>query len=166
MREKLREEKIDLTSQTWRFRPDPNNDGLQLRWHQPDTTPDNAWPSIRVGRHWEGQGHQSLDGWAWYRLNVDVPKTWAGRDVYLSFEGVDDHYEVYVNGRFAGSGGDPKTRQTAFAERKSHAVTELVRPGATCTIAVRVFDWYGAGGIHRPVTLGTAALAPEGDILR
>ena len=33
-------------------------------------------------------------------------------------------------------------------------------------IAVRVLDWYGAGGIHRPVSLATAELAPAGDLLR
>ena len=62
--------------------------------------------------------------------------------------------------------GDPVTRLTAFDERKSHKVTALVTPGEKCTIAVRVLDWYGAGGIHRPVALGTAELSPGGDILR
>jgi hypothetical protein len=166
MREKLREEKIDLTRLSWRFRPDPKNEGLQQNWHQPATPAGESWKPIRVGRSWEAQGHPTLDGWAWYRVDVDVPKGWAGREAYLSFEGVDDHYEVYVNGKLAGGGGDPVKRQTAFDERKSHKVTALVTPGQKCTIAVRVFDWYGAGGIHRPVTLGTVELSPSGDILR
>ena len=166
MREKLREEKIDLTKPAWSFRPDPRDEGLRQNWHQPATKLDASWKPIRVGQHWESQGYPDLDGWAWYRIAVEVPKGWAGREVYLSFEGVDDHYQVYVNGQLAGRGGDPVTRQTAFDERKSHKVTSLVKPGEKCTVAVRVLDWYGAGGIHRPVTLGTAELGPAGDLLR
>jgi hypothetical protein len=37
-------------------------------------------------------------------------------------------------------------------------VTKLVTPGETALIAVRVYDWYGAGGLFRPVTLGTARI--------
>ena len=79
--------------------------------------------------------------------------------MYLSFEGVDDYYEVYVDGRLAGSGGDIARRETAFEERKSHPVGHLLRHGEPATIAIRVYDWQGAGGVFRPVTLGTVPLA-------
>src|SRR5207302_10287342 len=127
---------------------------------------DDSWRPIRVGKHWEAQGWRNLDGWAWYRLDVTIPNDWAGHEVYLSFEGVDDHYEAFVNGTKIGSGGDPVAKRTAFDERASHKITSVVKPGEKCSIAVRVLDWYGAGGIHRPATLGTAELAPGGDMIR
>ena len=68
-------------------------------------------------------------------------------------------HTVYVNGKKAGSGGDIATKTTAFDETKSHKITTLVKPGEEMTIAVHVYDWYGAGGIFRPVTLTTS---PEG----
>src|SRR5439155_925761 len=98
MRDRLGEEKIDLTPRVWRFRPDPKNDGLQQNWHLPSTKLDESWKDIRVGRHWEAQGYPDLDGCAWYRIEVEVPKRWTGRYVFLSFEGGDDRYEAYVTG--------------------------------------------------------------------
>jgi hypothetical protein len=71
MREKLLEAKIPLVEKPWRFAPDPENDGLKKGWHLPATT-DDDWKEIRIGQSWEGQGYPQLDGWAWYRISVDV----------------------------------------------------------------------------------------------
>lgn len=157
---------IDLADRFWRFRPDPRNQGLAFEWHLPGAATADGWEDIRIDRHWESQGHETLDGWAWYRTKVEIPESWAGRDVFVSFRGVDDHYELYVDGKLAGSGGDIATRRTAFEDRVSHRVTELVEPGQASAIAVRVYDWYGAGGIFRPVTIGTAPIGPEADWIR
>ncbi len=156
IRRKLAEQKLDLGGkQVWKFQPDPKDEGLAKGWHKPETQ-DADWSDIKIDCHWEGQGHPTLDGWAWYRLTTTIPKAFSGSDVYLKFTGVDDYYEVYVNGVKAGSGGDIPTKKTAFDEVKSHKVTDLIKPGEVTTIAVRVYDWYGAGGIFRPVTLTTA----------
>ncbi len=95
-----------------------------------------------------------------------MPESWRDCPVYLSFEGADDHYELYVNGELAGSGGDIATKQTAFEQRKSHDVTRFVTPGAAVQIAVRVVDWQGAGGLFRPITLGTSRIDPAADVLK
>ena len=87
---------------------------------------------------------------------MTVPKDFAGKECYLRFTGVDDYYDLYVNGNKAGSGGDIPTKTTAFDETKSHKITALVKPGEPVTIAVHVYDWGGAGGIFRPVTLTTS----------
>ncbi len=167
LKEQAHAQSINLTQAPWRFRPDPEPAGLAKGWHLPSTgTPDPDWTDIRAGEHWDSQGYGKLDGWAWYRREIEVPTSWAGRNVYLSFEGVDDAYELYVNGHLAGKGGDIEKRQTAFEARTSHPVTAWVQPGTRATLAVRVYDWYGAGGIFRPVTLGTAELPSEDDLLR
>jgi hypothetical protein len=161
----LQAEQTNLVERTWQFRPDPNNEGLAQGWQQRRLDSTRGWKDLRIGAWWESQGYPALDGWAWYRLEVDVPPPWLRKQVYLSFEGVDDVYELYVNGQFAGKGGDLATRRDALAEKKSHDLTSMVQPG-TNTIAVRVHDWYGAGGIFRPVTLGTLPLNPDLDLLR
>jgi beta-galactosidase/beta-glucuronidase len=166
LKEKLHEEKLDLTAKTWRFKPDPNDEGVAQGWAAPALALDDSWKDIRVGQHWESQGFPSLDKWAWYRLAVEIPAQWQGRPVYLSFEGVDDMYELYLDGQRIARRGDIATRQDTFNEKFSHDLTALARPGTTHTIAVRVYDWYGAGGIFRPVTLGTAAFSPEGDLIQ
>jgi hypothetical protein len=166
MHERIKEKRIDLTKETWRFKPDPKNIGLAETWQKPDLKLDDSWSKIRVGKHWEAQGWPLLDGWAWYRLDLTIPADWADQQVYLSFEGVDDHYEAFVNGTKVGSGGDIATKRTAFDERASFKITGAVKPGEKCAIAVRVLDWGGAGGIHRPVTLGTAELGTGLDLLK
>ncbi|HEY2784108.1 MAG TPA: glycoside hydrolase family 2 TIM barrel-domain containing protein [Fimbriiglobus sp.] len=155
IRNMLTEVKVELGGdRKWKFKPDPKNEGVTAGWHKPDFK-DTAWADIKTNAHWEGQGYPNLDGWAWYRTTVTVPKAFAGKETYLRFTGVDDYYDVYVNGTKAGSGGDIPTKTTAFDETKTHKITSLVKPGEPITIAVRVYDWYGAGGIFRPVTLTT-----------
>ncbi len=166
LQSQLHAEQTNLVDCTWRFRPDPRNEGLTRGWQRTALDSAEGWTDIRIGTAWESQGHAALDGWAWYRLEIEVPARWHDRQIYLSFEGVDDCYELYVNGQLAGKGGDLATRKDAFNERKSHHLTPLVKPGERLVLAVRVHDWFGAGGIFRPVTLGTAPLNPDLEILQ
>jgi len=102
----------------------------------------------------EGQGYPNFDHCAWYRIGGRIPEAWQQREVYLSFEGGDDCYDLFINGELVGKGGDPVTKVSTFAERKSWKITSSVKHGEEAILAVRVYDWYGAGGIFRPVTLG------------
>jgi hypothetical protein len=163
IRDRLQEAQVSLVEPLWRFQPDPRDEGRAQRWHQADMD-DGNWDAIHIGLHWEAQGYPVLDGWAWYRLPIEVPADWAGREVYLNVEGADDYYEVFVDGELAGSGGDLENRITAFEERKSHRLTDLVTPGQESLLAIRVFDWYGAGGLFRPITLSTTPFR-EGPVL-
>jgi hypothetical protein len=163
---KMHADQTNLVSRVWRFKPDPKNEGLALGWQSPDLTTESDWKDIRIGAYWESQGYPDLDDWAWYRLWVDIPEAWKGRPIYLSFEGVDDMYELYVNGSFAGKYGDKATRQDALNIKKSHDISRFVTPGQKALVAVRVQDWQGAGGIYRPVTLGTLPFSTEMDWLR
>ncbi len=163
---RLHAEQTNLVNTPWLFKPDPKNEGLALGWHSPSLGSEAGWKEIRIGAWWESQGYPDLDGWAWYRLWVPIPAQWQGRDVYLSFEGVDDIYELYVNGQFAGKGGDLAAHKDALNEKTSHNIRQFVTPGEKALIAVRVHDWYGAGGIFRPVTLGTLPFRPGLDLLK
>ncbi len=165
LKAKLHEDTLPFAERVWRFKPDPRADGVSEGWAAP-TLDDSSWAEIRVGAHWESQGHPGLDHWAWYRLDVEVPERWRGRPIYLTFEGVDDCYELFVDGQLAAKRGDPTTRQDTFNETFSHDLTARLQPGASHCIAVRVYDWYGAGGIFRPVTLGTAPYDPRTEVLK
>ena len=89
-----------------------------------------------------------------------APASWAGRRVFLAFEGVMACAEVFCNGRLAGS---HKGGYTAFRVE----LTELLVPGAENRLLVRVdsteradfppcgnvVDYLTYGGIYREVTL-------------
>ena len=166
LKSELHVEQTNLVSSTWRFKPDPQNEGLAHGWQSPALASEGDWKDIRIGADWESQGYPALDGWAWYRLWVDIPEHWKGGEVFVSFEGVDDMYEVYVNGTLAGKGGDLATHKDALSEKKSHNITRLVQPGQKALVAIRVDDWQGAGGVFRPVTLGTLPFNPALDLLK
>jgi hypothetical protein len=172
IRNALNQKTLSLNASPWVFRPDPQNQGLELRWHLPDSPlpdsplpatqlPDNQWKPIEIGKHWESEGYPGLDGWAWYRTEVAVPTDWAGEDLYLWVDGADDYIEVYVDGINIGSAGDRTKRKTAFEELVSFPIPKNAPaepsdegPEArTLKIAIRVEDWQGAGGLFRPISL-------------
>jgi hypothetical protein len=157
LREKLHEEKIDLTQEKWRFKPDRRDEGLKQHWEAVNLELDETWKEIHVGQAWDGQGYEGLVGFGWYRLKCRIPEGWKGREIYLTFDGVDDSYDLFVDGRPAGTGGDKPNKKTAFDMQITHRLTRLVTPGQDVIIAVRVDNWQGAGGIHRPVHLSTCA---------
>ncbi|MCA9058927.1 MAG: hypothetical protein KDA85_10515 [Planctomycetaceae bacterium] len=166
IRGKLSLQKIDLTERPWTFRVDADNNGLQRGWHRAVVPEPDEWKPMSIGRHWEGLGYESLDGWAWYRIDVPLPDSWQGEPTWICIEGADDHYELYVNGQLAGSGGVIETKQTAFEDRNSHDVSALVGDDRVLRIAIRVYDWYGAGGLFRPISVRTVPLTNAAEIIR
>lgn len=145
-----------LHERNWKFQPDPNEAGQAAGWSQPDFD-DRDWQELRADRHWEGQGFKELDHWAWYRLKLRLPNEWQG-SCFLNLTGADDYCDVYVNGVKVGSCGDIAAKRTAFEERASFDLTSHVRPGEEFVVAIAVYDWYGAGGLFKPMTISTQPL--------
>lgn len=146
IRARLGAKQLALGERDFDFRPEPEGE-------EP-----GAWTKLRVGRHWEAQGFPALDGWARYRISIEPPADWIGEPLHLHLEGVDDAFELYLDGELVGTGGDIPARRTAFDERSSHRLTERAQ-ARPYLLEIRVHDWYGAGGIHRPLTLSTRPLS-------
>ncbi len=157
--------RISLEARDWRFLPDGLAEGAAALWYAVDLD-DSGWETIQANRHWESQGYPELDGWAWYRIQVAVPTDWPEDPTWLNFSGVDDCYDVYINGQHAGSGGNLERRETAFDLKTSHDISRFVKPGQNLTIAVAVYDWYGAGGIFRPVELSNRKFDDQPQMLK
>lgn len=154
-----------LHTTPWKFQPDPNEIGVTEKWFATDFD-DSQWSEIRVDQHWESQGFEALDGWAWYRQSIKLPDDWDSKTTYLNFTGIDDYAVIYVNGTKLGTAGDLETRRTAFEDRLSFDISRVAKAGETVQITVAVYDWFGAGGIFRPVTLTTAPLSENPPILK
>ena len=67
----------------------------------------------------------------WYRTQFTVPSGFAGRQIWLNFDGINYMAEVFVNGTSVG------TIKGAFA-RGIFNVTKLVTPGKTAAVAVKI----------------------------
>lgn len=132
---------------------DAGNTGFAAGWAKPDFADDKDWKTMTLPAAWEfsGQGLENLDGVVWFRREVDVPAANVGKDLTLSLGAIDDADTTYFNGVQVGSTGtDMPTSWTV--PRVYKIPGSLVKAGKN-TVAVRVFDAQGGGGLTGPTPL-------------
>ncbi|OGH56668.1 MAG: hypothetical protein A3G34_05135 [Candidatus Lindowbacteria bacterium RIFCSPLOWO2_12_FULL_62_27] len=148
----------------WRFRPDPHDTGLRDEWFRTDFD-DSRWSMIDAGKTWESQGFPEYDGVGWYRKRIDIPADWKGTIVRLAASGVDDEYDVYVNGTFVRHHGEKPDRSVWNWQTYTRLDPHL-EFGKANTLAIRVNDWGGGGGIWRDIAVRRALpMGPYRDFL-
>lgn len=102
-----------------------------------------------------------------YRRTFDVPVEWGGRQIFITFDGVNSFFYLWINGHQVGFSKDSRT-PTEFN------VTRWVKPGKNL-IAVENFRWcdgsylecqdfWRLSGIYRDVYLWTAPVQHVRDI--
>lgn len=121
----------------------------KLLWAEPGFD-DAAWQKMVLPAYWEQSGVPDYDGTMWFRKKVVIPGAWAGRDLKLNMGGIDDFDVSYFNGAEIGH------TESFFYTRSYTIPGSLVKAGEN-TIAVRVFDNGGLGGINKgPLQLSLA----------
>jgi hypothetical protein len=112
------------------------------------TYDDSDWDEIRIGRSWERQGYDGYNGYAWYRQQFKL-SSYYDSQMYVVISNIDDCDEVFINGELVGSsGGFPPYFSTAYGNRRKYLIPDhVLKPGEMNTIAVRVYDQSGEGGI-------------------
>lgn len=149
---------VAVLPEMWRFRKDPDNRGEAERWYAEDL-PMRGWQGLSINRFWETQ-IGVYDGFAWYRLKVDVPELPPGRRVFLRFGAIDESEWVWVNGQPVGSFVfDLERNPSSWKEPATFDVTAAIRPGKANVIAVKVGDLSGLGGIWKGACILSAAPA-------
>ena len=121
---------------------DPGNKGLELGYARADY-PAPDWQTMKLPCLWEPAGLR-IDGAVWFRKELKIPKTWAGKDLQLKLGPIDDVDNTYFNGVQVGCIGN-ETPNYWMAHREYTIPGSLVRAGRN-VIAVRVFDYSGDGG--------------------
>ncbi len=147
---------------TWRFAWAPNPAQSPADFHRPDLD-DSGWDPIPVPANWQlvGEGVRRgilrydrpmytnvqypfptdrlpgvpLDDnpTGHYRRTFVVPGEWQGREVFLTFDGVDSAFYVWLNGQEVGYSQDSRLP----AEFR---ITPFLRPGEN-VLAVQVLRW-------------------------
>jgi len=123
---------------------------------------DQAWQPVTLPHTWnaldgEDGGNNYRRGAGWYRRHLAPDRSFAGRRLYLVFDGASLAADVYVNGAHLG-------RHLGGFARFVFDATELLRLGADNVIAVRVdnsalgippsdADFTICGGLYRSVWL-------------
>jgi len=130
-------------SGSWKF-----SVGDDPRWASPDYD-DSDWDQIRVPGKWESQGYDNYDGIAWYRKTFEADDFERHTPVYLLLGRIDDADEVYLNGElFAQTGSFPPDFEIKYYEDRVFLLPErILKNNPEITIAVRVYDYFGEGGI-------------------
>ncbi len=140
-----------LLNGQWRFRCTCCAHSMPAGFHAADFD-DESWDVVPVPSNWQllGYGRPNYTNLAYpypvdpphvpqenpvavYRRTFDLPQTWAGRRIFLCFEGVNSAFYVWVNGQAVGF------------SKGAHLpaefdITPNVRPGAN-VLAVQVFQW-------------------------
>ena len=132
----------------WQFHP-----GDDLKWKD-EHCEDSGFARIQVPAYWENEGYPNLDGFAWYRTTFAAPGKLSDNTAVLLLGKIDDLDEVYLNGAFIGSTGNMKILDRDHYQYSSpHTQNRAYSFPAsllkeTNTLAVRVFDLGGVGGIY------------------
>lgn len=128
----------------WSFRPDPQDVGLTQGWHSVPIT--DGWRPADVPRNWDDYAPGGYDGVGWLRRGFTLPDDWRSSRWGLAIFGVDDSATVWINGV------ETSVRASA-GQRFAIELNGAAKPGEN-TLAVRVVDRGGPGGIVRSVWLG------------
>jgi len=103
---------------------------------------DRGWPVMKLPGQFEAVTGD-FDGAVWFRKKIEIPQGMSGEKMILSLGPIDDMDRTYFNGKLIGSNEASGFWQ---AERNYDIPNDLVKEG-TNTIAVRVLDNQGGGGI-------------------
>ncbi len=153
----LAQRTVTILDSGWKFAKGSNEKALLPEFN------DAGWQTVEVPHDWAIEGPFDLTGngstgklpWkgeGWYRKNLEIPAGFAGKTIYLLFDGVMAFPKVYVNGQLAG--------KWDYGYNSFYLdITKLVQPGGKNLLAVhadtRNHDsrWYPGAGIYRKVQL-------------
>ncbi|MDD4968534.1 MAG: glycoside hydrolase family 2 TIM barrel-domain containing protein [Paludibacter sp.] len=142
-----------LFNDNWRFKLSDVKDG------ELTNLDDSNWRQLNLPHDWTVEGVYSPDkasstgylpgGIGWYRKTFSVPETEKGNKVYIYFEGVYNHSEVFINGNSVGK------RPNGYISFM-YDLTPYIKFGHENLISVKVDHsldadsrWYTGSGIYR-----------------
>ncbi len=132
---------------SFRFPADPGNAGLKRGWAEPDC-PETEWSKMNLPCIWQSAGH-NYSGVFWFRLAVDLPSDWAGKELNLQIGAVDKQDKTYFNGVKVGETGRGLEQDKWNLPRNYTVPGRLVRAGRN-VIAVRAYSFVYGGGMIGP----------------
>ncbi|MFK7981939.1 MAG: glycoside hydrolase family 2 TIM barrel-domain containing protein [Saprospiraceae bacterium] len=146
-----------ILSEGWKFKKGEIQQPTKINYD------DTNWESVTIPHDWAIKGPFILDGngstgklpWkgqGWYRKKLDIPSSYAGKRLYLIFDGVMAFPKIYLNGELVG--------EWDYGYNSFYVdITDHTKVGKENILAVhadtRNFDsrWYPGAGIYRKVQL-------------
>lgn len=122
---------------------------------------DTAWKNIQLNTHWEEQGFEGYNGYAWYRIHFNLTTAFKNQgilkeDIEFFLSRIDDADISYLNGVEIGRTGrmqdDPKGFGSGVSKERHYVISAhhpALRWDADNVIAIRVYDKGGTGGMFK-----------------
>ena len=105
---------------------------------------DSKWKLMDLPTLWEETEVQKFDGAIWFRKKVTIPDNWLNKELQLRLGPIDDFDRSYVNGNLVGAIEEEGFWQT----NRIYDVPAEDNNQKIITLAVRVNDYLGGGGIY------------------
>ena len=123
----------------WKRKASDIDMGFKHHWELPSADT-RDWAVMNLPKYWEQEGLKNFDGVVWFRKEVEIAETYAGKDLVLHCGIIDDEDLVYWNGELIANGsGYNVPRHYTLPGDKVHSGKN--------TLCIRVFDTGGEGGI-------------------
>jgi sialate O-acetylesterase len=116
----------------------PADAGLTNTWYDPSLIL-KGWHNIHIPGYWEDQGIKDLNGVVWYRREMEIPASMAGKPAKVFLGRIVDADELYINGKKVGSTG------YQYPQRRYHVPADILKAGKNIFV-VRVTNTGGKGG--------------------
>jgi beta-galactosidase/beta-glucuronidase len=149
---------------------DPQNFNLDWKFFKGDIAGgqtvsfnDSGWRNLDLPHDWSIEGPFSKEnfsctgylpgGIGWYRKEFKIPNEYKGKKIFISFDGIYNNSEVWINGTYLGK------RPNGYISFE-YDLTSHLKFGRKNLIAVKVDHskygdsrWYTGSGIYRNVNL-------------
>ena len=121
----------------------------------------SRWKTMKLPTTWELAGEEKVDGVVWFARDVNIPASWAGKELTLSLGRINDYDFTWFNGEKVGRGVD------VLDLRKYTIPAGLVKAGKN-RITVEVLDIGASGGLYGPademkISLGDKSIPLTGN---
>jgi sialate O-acetylesterase len=126
--------------QRWPGVIDKNYSNAKAYW-QNENVDTSDWLTLNAPQLWEQQGYSGMDGVVWYRKTFELSQEQSSGVAKLSLARIDDNDVTYVNGEKVGE-------THAYDVARSYAIPEGILKSGLNTIAIRIEDTGGGGGIY------------------
>ena len=123
--------------------------GYTAHWAEPAFTPTD-WKSVSLPVTLTVNPLGSYLGSIWHRKTVNIPANWVGKPLELHLGAVDDTDDTFVNGAHVGRTW--YDAQNYWEVNRVYPVPATLVTSSTVTIAVRVFNQFGATGLFGPAS--------------
>ncbi|TDD99519.1 sialate O-acetylesterase [Flavobacterium cellulosilyticum] len=112
---------------------------------------DTNWSKMAIPGYWKDQSIGNVNGVVWFRKEIEIPESMAGKPAKLMLGRIVDQDFVYVNGEMVGTTG------YQYPPRRYEVKLGILKPGKN-TIAIRVINNSGNGGFvnDKPYYLAVA----------